>query len=103
MSDTALITETILDADGLDGEAFQRLYAEYVRTETIFGVVPIEVDDAGGELVVTIHDPTTSAGGESVHVRPNTAPMDVYGVPEYIADDDAPDLSEFGDNGGGDA
>jgi hypothetical protein len=86
MSDTALITETILDADGLDAEAFQRLYAEYVRTETIFGTVPMEADDADGTLTVTIHDPTTSASDETVRVRPNFDPMDLYGMPEYIAD-----------------
>jgi len=61
MADTAIITETILDADGLDGEAFQRLYAEYVVTEAIFGTVPMEVDDSDNTLTVTIHDPSKRA------------------------------------------
>jgi len=94
MSDTALITETILDADGLNADAFARLYAEYIRTETIFGVVPMEVDDAGGELTVTIHDPTTDAHDGDIRVRPNVGGMDMYGVPEYIAEDAEADSDE---------
>ena len=94
MSDTTLITETILDADGLNAEAFARLYAEYIRAETIFGVVPMEVDDTDGKLTATIHDPTTDAHGGDVRVRPNVGGMDLYGVPEYIAEDTEADPDE---------
>ena len=87
MSDTALITETILDADGLDAEAFQRLYAEYIVTETIFGTVPMEVDDSDCELAVSIHDPSRIVrGGEVTTHRAPIDPEDLYGIPPVAGD-----------------
>jgi len=75
MSDTTITTATILDGDGLHGEAFQRLYAKYTVIETVYGHVPLEVDDSDGELTVTIYDPS-----------------------EVYESDDAPGLSTFGGN-----
>lgn len=94
MSDTALITETILDADGLDCEAFARLYSAWVRTEAIFGTVPVEVEDATDRLTVTIHDPTATVAGERgdddiQHIR-DGGPDELFGVP--------PNLSQFDGN-----
>lgn len=61
MSDPYPITETIIDADGLNAEAFARLHREWFECELIFGMVPCEVETDDATLTVTIHDPLTTA------------------------------------------